>query len=316
MRPEYVETCLQHLEKQTLTPTETIVVDASRDDRTAEVVRRFPDVRYLRNGRGAGTLATSRSIALDAAIGEVIAFLDDDAFARPQWLEHLLQPYLDDEVSAVGGRALTGHVDEQRAGPDEIGRLLPDGRLVGNFAVDPGHMLEVDHMLGANMSLRTSVARALGGIHDHYPGTCLREDADMPLRMRMAGHRVVFAPEAIVDHVAAPYERGQRFDLRYDYYAHRNHLVLLSRTVGARSPYFSGYLRTAEREIRGDLRRAARAVAGRTEAGQRGRLRTVAGGLARAAVKSAGLVSGGVQVLRLRLSDGPVSPAPDAGMLP
>jgi GT2 family glycosyltransferase len=315
MRPEYVATCLEHIGRQTYQPTETIVVDASTDARTAEVVRRFPGVRYLRNDHGAGTLATSRAIALEAAKGDVIAFLDDDAFARSDWLQHLVEPYVDEEVAAVGGRALNGQPDEETTGLEEIGRLLPDGRLTGHFAADPGRPIEVDHMLGANMSLRTSVARALGGIHDHYPGTCLREDADMPLRMRMAGYRVVFAPQAIVEHVAAPYEKGQRFDLRYTYYAERNHLVLLSRTVGVRSPYFRNYLRTAARGIRRDVRRAARALAGRAEETASGRPRAVVGGLARASVRAAGLVSGSAQVLRLRWSEGSV-PAGPGGALP
>lgn len=309
MRPEYVARCLEHLAHQTVAPAETIVVDASTDERTAEVVRRFPEVRYLRNTSGAGTLATSRAIALEAAVGEVIAFLDDDAFARPDWLAELLEPYLDSTVAAVGGRALNGQPGEEQEGVEEIGRLRPDGRLTGHFAADPGRVIDADHMLGANMSLRTSVARGLGGIHDHYPGTCLREDADMPLRMRVAGHRVVYTPRAVVEHVAAPYEKGQRFDLRYTYYGQRNHLVLLSRTVGVDSEYFRRYLRSTVGDVTEDLRHAGRSLVAPTGSAPRGRARAVAGGLARAAAKVAGLSSGGIEVLRLNRRLGRLAPA-------
>ena len=72
-----------------------IVVDASPNIAPSRWCPDFPGVRFLRNPRGAGTLATSRAIALEVAGGEVMAFLDDDAYARPDWLEHLLRPYRD-----------------------------------------------------------------------------------------------------------------------------------------------------------------------------------------------------------------------------
>ena len=63
----------------------------------------------------------------------------------------------------------------------------------------------MDHLLGANMSIRSQVLLDLGGIRDYYPGTCLREESDMFLRVRAAGHRIVYTPRAVVTHVAAPY---------------------------------------------------------------------------------------------------------------
>jgi hypothetical protein len=86
------------------------------------------------------------------------------------------------------------------------------------------------------MSVRREVLLALGGIRDNYPGTCLREESDMFLRVRQAGHRIVYTPSAVVTHVAAPYVHGRRFDLRYHYYGHRNHIVLLTSTIGTREP--------------------------------------------------------------------------------
>ena len=261
-RPQHVKQCLERLTRQTVAPTEILVVDSSPDDLTRKVVESYDSIGYLRNERGLGTTATSRAIGVEATTSEVIAFVDDDAFAETDWLEQLLQRYADSEVAAVGGRARNGQPGEEREGLGEIGRLLPDGRLTGYFAADPGRDVDVDHMLGANMSWRRSVARELGGIRDYYPGTCLREETDMSLRMRCAGYRVVFTPDAVVDHVAGPYARGRRFDLRYTYYGQRNHMVLLARTLGPGSPYFRRYWRTALREIRDDLRYGAQSLVG------------------------------------------------------
>ena len=300
-RPEHLRTCLQHLEAQTVQPLEIVVVDASPDDRTRRVVDTFAGVGYLRNELGAGSIATSRAIGFAATTGEVVAYVDDDAFAAPDWLHRLLLPYGDSSVAAVGGRARNGRPGEEAEGLGEIGLLLPNGRLTGNFAADPGRVVETDHMIGANMSYRRAVAERLGGVHDYYPGTCLREDADMALRMRFAGYRVVYTPCAVVDHVAGPYARGQRFDLRYDYYGQRNHVVLLSRTLGRSTPHLRRYCGTTLREVGDDLVSVGRAAVRGRERGVRATARTVVAGFARVGVKLAGLAVGAAQAQRLRL---------------
>ena len=163
-RPDYMEECLSHLKRQTIAPARIVVVDASPDDLTRHVASRHPGVEYRRNPRGVGHTATSRAIGLDGAGEEIVAFIDDDAYAEPDWLERLLEPYADPDVAAVGGRARNGQPDEEQLGVGQIGLLLPDGRLTGYFAAAPDRAVEVDHMLGANMSVRSSVVHELGGI--------------------------------------------------------------------------------------------------------------------------------------------------------
>lgn len=299
-RPDFVRTCLEHLAAQTRPADETLVIDASPDARTREVVRDFPSVRYLHSDAGPGTMATSRAMALAATACDVLVFLDDDAYADADWLEHLLLPYADPAVAAVGGRARNGQPGEETEGLDQIGQLLPDGRLTGHFAADPGRDLDVDHLLGANMSIRRRVLLDLGGIRDYYPGTCLREESDMFLRVRAAGHRIVYTPRAVVTHVAAPYARGRRFDLRYHYYGHRNHVVLLTSTLGTADPrtrrYVAGVLRD---DVAGALREGVGALTDRQLA-PRARLRRAGGRVVRASIAVAGLTTGAVAAARVR----------------
>jgi len=294
-RPDHVRTCLEHLAAQTQKPARTIVVDASPDDQTRAVVADFEAVEYRRNDHGAGTLATSRAIGIDGVDADVVAFIDDDAYAFPEWLEELLRPYDDTTVGAVGGRALNGQPHEADEGIGQIGLLLPDGRLTGYFAADPGRVVDTDHMLGANMSYRLDAARRVGGVHDFYPGTCLREDADMPLRLGRAGWRVVFAPRAVVRHVAGQYAKGARFDSRYRYYGARNHVVLLATALGHRDPIFRRYLATAMRTAGRDLRSAVVAL---KKPGWRAKGRGVAGGCRRAAIGVGGTAAGLVASVR------------------
>lgn len=90
-------------------------------------------------------------------------------------------------------------------------QLLPDGTLMGDFAADTSHDLDVDHVLGANRSVLGAALERVGGIVDLCPGACLREESVFVRRLGRAGHRVVYTPAAAVRHVAATYARGRRF---------------------------------------------------------------------------------------------------------
>jgi GT2 family glycosyltransferase len=235
-RPDYVRRCLECLLAQTPLPDQIIIVDSSPDDLTKKVMADFPGVLYLRNETGFGRMTTSRNIGLKATTGEIIAFLDDDAFAHPGWLENLRATYTGSEIGAVGGRALNGVPGEATNGVDEIGQLKPYGDVTGNFAADPGKIVEVHHVMGCNMSFRREVIARLGGFREDYPGISgVCEDSDMCLRVRALGYKILFNPAACVDHVGAPQAHGKRFDFRYAYYGQHNRFVMLIRNFGLTS---------------------------------------------------------------------------------
>lgn len=297
-RAEYIATCLEHLDRQTVAPMRIIVVDASPGTETREVVARHPVAEYRRNEAGRGATATSRAIGIDGITEDVVAFVDDDAFAAPTWLERLLEPYSDPTVAGVGGRADNDRPGEEREGLGQVGLLLPDGRLTGYFAADTGRIVDVDHMLGANMSVRMSAVRELGGIRDLYPGTCLREETDIALRMRRAGMRIVYTPFSVVRHVAGSYAKGRRFDARYRYFGARNHVVLLATTLGYRDPHFRRYLGTAVREAAHDAVSGVRAVRDPRRTDVRSKARGLVGGGWRALVDLTGTAAGFVASVR------------------
>jgi GT2 family glycosyltransferase len=250
LRPEYVRDCLEHLAALRPSPNQIIVIDASADARTAEVVAGHAGVERIAFHEGAGHMTTARNAGLRYADGEIIAFLDDDANARVGWLEGLLEAFSDPFVGAVAGRTCNGVPGEDASGVGEIGLIRPDGELTGNFAADPGRVVEVHHGIGANMAFRRSVLADLGGFRDDFPGAALREDADAFLRVRALGWRTVFAPSAIVDHVGAPHVRGHRFDYRYQFWARCNHALLLGRNFGIGSMQFRGWITS---ELRPDV---------------------------------------------------------------
>ncbi len=304
-RPNHVGRCIEHLLGQTTAPSEIIVIDSSVGNDTEHLVlERFPSVTFRRTAAGRGATAAARNLGFGLASGEVVAFVDDDAYAEPDWLEHLLSPYEDPEVGGVGGRQIRHQPGELTEGVDAIGRLQPDGTITGNFAADPGRTVGVDHLLGANMSFRRKVIEEIGGIRDGYFGTCLREETDLCLRVANADYRLVFTPDAVVEHVAAPYPKGRRFDLRYTYWAQKNHLIMLIRNFGLRDPKVRGFLATTGRTVVGEtgqqVRRGGTRLRG-SDAG--GAARSVGAAFARGAVTVAGTASGLVAGLRMARLD-------------
>ncbi len=258
-RPDVLRTCLEHLGAQTTRPLEVLVVDSSASPETRQVVDDFGWVEYLRNDEGVGRLPLSRRIGVEHGHGQVVAFLDDDAFADPGWLAALAAAY-EPDIGGVGGQARNDQPDELTTGVDQIGRLLPNGLLTGNFAADPGHDVDVDHLIGCNMSFRRPALESAGGIPDWPAGvSALREDLFLSLRVREAGWRLRFTPRAGVLHIGAPQVRGRRFDLRYDFTGTRNHLFVLVAHFGVRSPYVWRAVAATGRQ---SGTRAARSVAG------------------------------------------------------
>lgn len=106
-RPEELRRALESLARQQPPLSEVLVIDnAPRDARTRELVEReFPGFRYLEEP--VPGLDFARNRALSAALGDMVAFLDDDAVAEPGWAAALLRPFQEDlRVAAVTGRVL------------------------------------------------------------------------------------------------------------------------------------------------------------------------------------------------------------------
>jgi beta-glucanase (GH16 family)/GT2 family glycosyltransferase len=198
-------------------------------------------VKVVRNAHARG-LSGARNTGVELATGEVIAFLDDDAAARPDWLERLLAPYRDPSVAAVGGAAVPRW-------PDGTGRpaTLParhadrTGELdwvVGcSYAGQPAGLAEVRNLMGSNMSFRRDVFGRVGGFSDGIgrvgstPLGCEETELCIRLRQRVPGARIVFEPAAVVVHRVGAARTGWRYLLRRCW-AEGLSKAAISRTVG------------------------------------------------------------------------------------
>ena len=220
-RPGALRRCLEAVARQTAPPHEVFVVWQGDDDATRRVAEAFGDrlpIRALHLAEPGIVPAENRALA--ESTGEVVALIDDDAVAPPDWLERHLALYADPTVGAAGGPAVNHRPDGTpfpiRA-VEPIGRLTPAGRLHGNMYDHPAAWrdrppAEVDHLVGYNMSLRRT---AFDRFEDRLRPYWQLFELDACLQVAANGLRVVFDFANVVDHhpTNAVYAGGRGGDL-------------------------------------------------------------------------------------------------------
>jgi GT2 family glycosyltransferase len=197
---------------QSVAPLEVIVVSDHNPALLERVRREVPEAVSLCNDQQRG-LSGARNSGVRAARGEVLAFLDDDAVAAPDWLEHLLAPYRDPAVIGVGGSI-------EPLWPRARPRFMPDefDRVVGcTYRGMPTTTSRVRNLIGANMSVRRDLFEAVGGFRTDVgrvgtrPVGCEETELCIRAARNMPGTRMVFAPAARVRHHVTDERAGWRY---------------------------------------------------------------------------------------------------------
>jgi glycosyltransferase involved in cell wall biosynthesis len=204
-RPDSLRRCLDGIHAQSRTPDEVVVVRRSDDEATRSVLiepraARLVEVTVEKRGVLAAMLAGVR-----AARGEIVAFLDDDAVPRSDWLELILRHFEDQRVGAVGGRDVIHPYDAAATLTEEVGRVTNWGKLIGNHHIGKGPARQVMLLKGVNMAFRRNalaLPRKLRG-----GGAQARYEVAVCGWTRKHGWNVIYDPGVVVDHYPAP-----RFD--------------------------------------------------------------------------------------------------------
>ncbi len=185
-----LDECLKGLSQLDYPDYEVIVVDDGSQDKTSEVAQRY-DVRYVRIQNGG--LSRARNVGLNAAGGDIVAYIDADASPDPHWLRFLAHSFLESEYAGIGGP-----------------NIHPGNGFVSDcISISPGgpiHVMltddEAEHIPGCNMAFRRSALEEIGGFDPRF--RIAGDDVDACWRMQAKGHRLGFSPAAMVWH----YSRG------------------------------------------------------------------------------------------------------------
>jgi len=213
-RPQRLDRCLEALAEVTYAPFEVLVVDNAPSTReTLAVVRQRSGVdarvRYVRELRPG--LSCARNRGLGEALGELVAFTDDDVVVDPGWLDGVVRGFArSPSVACVTGLVPSARLDnaEQRY----FDRRVSWAVSCTPRRYDPHADLQASPLYpyaagqfgtGANFAFRTAVLRALGGFDEALGAGAPAgggEDLDVFVRTILAGHVIAYEPAAIVWH--------------------------------------------------------------------------------------------------------------------
>lgn len=143
---------------QTRAPQEVILVIDYNEELRARAVHEFSDVVVTVNNSVKG-LSGARNAGVHLAHGDIVVFLDDDAYAEPQWLENLVRPFADERVAGVGGWIVPHWPGEEPSWfPETFYWVL--GCSYAGLPPDGSH---IRNPIGSNMALRRHVVDRVGG---------------------------------------------------------------------------------------------------------------------------------------------------------
>jgi glycogen(starch) synthase len=223
-RAKSLELTLESLQHLNYPRFEVVAVQGPCTDRTSEVLDAYRgQIKSVATTEP--NVSLSCNLGLQAATGELVAFIDDDAIPDPMWLDNLADPFDDCEVAATGGPVFdhTGyHLQLMYCLADRWGDHC--------IEYEPRRLDYLDHpstwifpfLMRTNSVFRRQALVDLGGFDENY--VFYLEETDICLRLIESGYRVVPLERGHVYHGFLPSERRNADRITLD----RFH-VLLSR---------------------------------------------------------------------------------------
>ncbi len=192
------------------------------------------DVSIVRTSNGGPGAARNAGAAV--ARGRFFAFTDDDCRPTPSWLRMLEARFAHYPDRMIGGRTVNG----LRHNHSSIASQVILDMVYAYYNADP----ESPRFFASNnMAVPADVFGALGGFQEG-PFRVASEDRELCDRWRHAGHKLSYAPEAVVEHVHALTVLGFcRQHFRYGRGAMRYHQIRARRRSGRITQDLAFYVR-------------------------------------------------------------------------
>jgi GT2 family glycosyltransferase len=195
--------CLEQLLAQDYVNYEVIVVDDGSEDDTLEVAEAASsggEVTIVRSPVNQGC-PHARNLGLAHAKGDIIAFIDADGFAAPDWLRELVAAFEADE--GIGGVASTVFFEANPLVINGAGGIVNRQGWAADLSMNESYeraeiAAEALYPMGCGMAVRRSAVERVGPFDDRMLN--YYDDVDYGVRLWRAGYRVVVAPDAWIDH--------------------------------------------------------------------------------------------------------------------
>lgn len=181
--------CLEGIQRLDYPDFEVIVVNDGSTDETESIASSFKDIRLISTTNMG--LSHARNVGLNAATGRYVAYIDDDAWPDPHWLQYLAFAFQESTHAGIGGPNLA---------PPSSGFVE---RCVDGAPGGPLHVLLTDgtaeHIPGCNMAFRKADLEAIGGFDATY--RVAGDDVDVCWRILKQGWTLGYHATAQVWHL-------------------------------------------------------------------------------------------------------------------
>lgn len=220
---ELLAECLRRLKAQTIQPARVLVVDnASSDGSVTDAGKLANNVTVIRTNVNIG-FAAGNNRALANCDTEFVALLNPDAFPEPDWIERLLAAArANADVAAFSSRQLCYDNPEVLDG-------IGDSYHISGWAWRERYGIrqqwqdlvsrEIFSPCAAAALYRRQALMEAGGFDEDF--FCYLEDVDLGFRLRLAGHKAMYVPYAVVHHVGSASTGGEWSDFAV-YHGFRN----------------------------------------------------------------------------------------------
>lgn len=225
---------------------ELIVVDnASRDDTPGVMERDWIAAAFTRLRLDAAGLCRAQNTAIRHTRASIIAFTDDDCYPQHDFVDRLLDAFIDPRVAFVGGRVLLHDPTD-----------LPITIQTRETPMDlpPGTPIDAGFIHGANLAFRKDALERLGGFDERLgPGASCRScgDWDIMCRALAAGYAGRYDPGPTVRHHHGRRTLAQVRALERRYAFGRGAIYMKAFLAGGA---YAGNLRWLRRDVRETIR--------------------------------------------------------------
>lgn len=219
---QFLAKCLDALSRQTLQPEKVFVIDNASHDGSAECAEQNSNVTLRKLDTNLG-FAAANNLALAESGSGFVALLNPDAFPGSEWLERLVETAQSEpDAVAFGSRQMDYKTSNKL---DGVGDAYHVSGLVWRerhgTQQQPTDLVqrEIFSPCAAAALYRRQAIVDVGGFDEDF--FCYVEDVDLGFRLRLAGYKATYVPEAIVHHVGSASTGGKHSDFAV-YHGHRN----------------------------------------------------------------------------------------------
>ncbi len=201
-RWEKLREAVASVQRQTVQPREIIIVIDYSPILLKQVKEHIPNVIVVENTKARG-LRGARNCGVAIAQGQIIAFLDDDAVAIPDWLKLLCQGYANVDVLGTGGGVIPSWEGSKPAWLSEEFYWV----IGCSYRGMPENSVTIRNPIGANMSMRREVFVVAGDFHSEnvhlskqHAGGCEETEICIRAHQYWPQRFFLYHPSAIVFH--------------------------------------------------------------------------------------------------------------------